>query len=202
MKKFLSLALALIMVMSLVTVGAGAVTFADAEEVTQAEAVEVMAALGILEGNGESFNPQGTLSRGAAAKIITYMLEGTVKAEAIKAAGVEVSSFPDVPTTSSNAAFIEYCANKDIITGYTNGEFRRTNPVTGNAFIKMVLKAMGVEDIDFNTATNPAWTIEAIARAKAMGLLNGVENVEFNLNLTREAAARIAFNAMTKNVVL
>ena len=111
MKKFLSLMLAMIMVMSLVTVGAGA-AFTDDATIEQKEAVALLSGLGILEGTGDgSFNPTGTLTRGAAAKILTYLLEGKEKAEAIKAAGVTETVFTDEGIlNSSNIAFIEYCA--------------------------------------------------------------------------------------------
>ena len=195
MKKFLSLALALIMALSLVTVSAGAVTFTDAEEITQTEAVEVMAALGILEGSNGAFNPQGTLTRGAAAKIITYMLEGTAMAEAIKAAGVETSSFADVPTTSSNVAFIEYCARKGIVSGYSNGNFGRKDTLSSQAFLKMVLVALGETEIDFTTKTNPGWPIQATAKALEMEIID--EDTAIGIDaITREEACKIAFAAM------
>ena len=193
MKKFLSLALALIMALSLVTVSAGA-TFTDAKAINNTEAVEVMAALGILEGSNGAFNPQGTLTRGAAAKIIAYMVEGTAKADAIKAAGVDAAPFSDVPTTSATAPFIAWAAEKGIVGGYSDGTFKRSNPVSGNAFVKMVLVALGVTDIDF---TAKGWQVDAIARAVEMELLEGIsDEVVFSANLARENAAQIAFNAM------
>ncbi len=194
MKKFLSLMLAMIMVMSLVVVGAGAADFTDAAEITNTEAVEVMNALGILQGSDGAFDPTGTLTRGAAAKIVTYMLQGTAKAEAIAAAGLTEKPFSDVPTTSATAPFIAYCAEKGIVGGYSDGTFQRSNPVSGNAFVKMVLVALGVTDIDF---TAKGWQVEAISRAEEMGLLEGVaEDVLYSANLTRENAAQIAFNGM------
>ncbi|MBE6962200.1 MAG: S-layer homology domain-containing protein [Ruminococcaceae bacterium] len=193
MKKFLSLMLAMIMVMSLVTVGAGA-AFTDAADIENKEAVEVMNALGILQGSDGAFDPTGTLTRGAAAKIITYMLMGTEKAEAVKAAGLAEKPFPDVPTTSSTAPFIAYCAEKGIVNGYSDGTFQRSNPVSGNAFVKMVLVALGEKEIDF---TAKGWQIEAIAKAEDMGLLEGIsEDVVYSANLSRENAAQIAFNGM------
>ena len=58
MKKFLSLMLAMIMVMSLVTVGAGAADFTDEETIQYNEAVAVMSELGILTGTK---NADGTI---------------------------------------------------------------------------------------------------------------------------------------------
>ena len=80
MKKFLSLVLALVMTMSLVTVSAGAKDFTDSGELSgeqYAEAVNVMSEMGIIDGYaGGDFRPQGTLTRGAAAKIIACMMLG------------------------------------------------------------------------------------------------------------------------------
>ena len=62
MKKFLSLVLALVMTMSLVTVSAGAVDFTDDSDIDYKEAVDVISALGIVDGySDDSFRPDGSL---------------------------------------------------------------------------------------------------------------------------------------------
>ena len=71
MKKFLSLVLALVMTMSLVTVSAGAKDFSDNSKIAYKEAVDVMSAVKVIDGYTDgSFNPSATLTRGAAAKIM------------------------------------------------------------------------------------------------------------------------------------
>ena len=50
MKKFLSLVLALVMTMSLVTVSAGAKDFTDSSKIQYAEAVDVMSAVKVIDG--------------------------------------------------------------------------------------------------------------------------------------------------------
>ena len=70
MKKFLSLVLALVMTMSLVTV-ASAADFTDAADINYDEAVDVISALKVVEGYADgSFGAKAPLSRQAAAKII------------------------------------------------------------------------------------------------------------------------------------
>ena len=65
MKKFLSLVLALVMTMSLVTVSAGDKDFTDDSKINYAEAVDVMSTLGVVGGYADgSFNPSATLSWG------------------------------------------------------------------------------------------------------------------------------------------
>ena len=69
MKKFLSLVLALVMTMSLVTVGAGAKDFTDDDKINYEEAVAVMSEVKVLDGYTDgSFKPQGELTRGAAGR--------------------------------------------------------------------------------------------------------------------------------------
>ena len=77
LKKVLSLVLALAMALSLMTAAfaADASDYKDYSKVTYKEAVDVMTAAGIFNGgDGNNFNPDATLTREQAAKIITYML--------------------------------------------------------------------------------------------------------------------------------
>ena len=65
MKKFLSLVLALVMTMSLVTVSAGAKDFTDDSSITYKEAVDVMSAAKVIDGYAEGdFRPTNTLTPG------------------------------------------------------------------------------------------------------------------------------------------
>ena len=82
MKKLLALVLALVMSMSLVTISNAA--FKDADKISNKEAVEVMAAVGVLAGydNGE-FGATDTLTRAQACKIIAYLDLGKDVAEAL-----------------------------------------------------------------------------------------------------------------------
>ena len=80
MKKFLSLVLALIMTMSLVTISAGATEYrdlTDKDEIQYEEAVAVLNRIGVITGYEDgSFRPETELTRGAAAKIIVSLLIG------------------------------------------------------------------------------------------------------------------------------
>ena len=98
MRKFLALVLALVMTMSLVTVSAGAATdFTDDAKITNAEAVEVLSAIGILGGYADgSFRPEGVLTRGAGAKMVAYLMLGQEAADGLKAT---YTVFEDVTDT-------------------------------------------------------------------------------------------------------
>ena len=102
MKKFLSLVLALVMTMSLVTVSAGAKDFTDSSKITYKEAVDVMSAVKVIDGYTDgSFNPTATLTRGAAAKIICNMILGPTAASVLVA---DAAPYSDVPPPMSSLA--------------------------------------------------------------------------------------------------
>ena len=129
MKKFLSMVLALVMTMSLVTISAGAADFTDADSIDYAEAVEVMTAVGVVDGYTDgSFGPDAYLSRGAAAKIICNLILGPTTAEALVA---DAAPYSDVPTDNVLAGYIAYCQKEGIISGYADGTVKPSNTVTG-----------------------------------------------------------------------
>ena len=196
MKKFLSLVLALVMTMSLVTVSAGAKDFTDNSKINYEEAVEVMSTLGVVGGYTDgSFNPQGTLTRGAAAKIICNLILGTTTADALTA---DAAPYKDVATTNVFAPYIAYCAKEGIISGYADGTFRPANTLTGYAFMKMLLGALGLQ-ADKEGYTGPNWSISVAKRAlsKDVALDNGLKG-EFNgaKAATREEACLYALNML------
>jgi len=196
MKKFLSLVLALVMTMSLVTVSAGAKDFTDNSKINYEEAVEVMSTLGVVGGYTDgTFKPQGTLTRGAAAKIICNLILGTTTADALTA---DAAPYKDVATTNVFAPYIAYCAKEGIISGYADGTFRPANTLTGYAFMKMLLGALGLQ-ADKEGYTGPNWSISVAKRAlsKDVALDNGLKG-EFNgaKAATREEACLYALNMM------
>ncbi|MDY3867431.1 MAG: S-layer homology domain-containing protein, partial [Dysosmobacter sp.] len=199
MKKFLSLVLALVMTMSLVTVSAGAKDFTDNSKINYAEAVDVMSAAGVIDGYTDgSFNPTNTLTRGAAAKIICNLILGPTTAEALVA---DAAPYSDVPTTNTFAGYIAYCAKEGIISGYADGTFRPAASLSGYAFMKMLLGALGY-DATAEGYTGANWSINVAKRALNVGLdddlkgdFNGVKAVN------REEACLYAFNTLKAPMV-
>ena len=198
MKKFLSLVLALAMTMSLVTVSAGAKDFTDSSKVEYKEAVDVVSAAGIVEGyeNG-AFNPQNTLTRGAAAKIICNLILGPTTAGALVA---DTAPYSDVPTTNTFAGYIAYCKKEGIISGYADGTFRPAATLTGYAFMKMLLGALGYDsEIEGYTGSN--WSIAVGKRALGIELDDGNDKFVGTAAVTREEACLYAFNTLKATMV-
>ena len=198
MKKFLSLALALVMCLSLVTISAGAKDFTDDSKITYGEAVDVVSAVGIVDGYTDgSFNPSATLTRGAAAKIITNMILGPTTAGKLTA---DAAPFKDVPADHVFAGQIAYCASQGIINGYADKSFRPSGTVTGYQFMKMLLGALGY-DSKIEVYTGDNWSINVAKRAGSVGLIDGNDGFVGTAAMTREEACLYAYNALQANMV-
>ena len=198
MKKFLSLVLALVMTMSLVTVSAGAKDFTDDSEITYKEAVDVISALGVVDGYSDGdFRPDDVLTRGAAAKIICNLILGPTTASALTAS---TAPFKDVPVTNTFAGYITYCSQQGIISGYADGTFRPTGTLSGNAFMKMLLGALGY-DSSIEGYTGPNWQVSVIKQASGIGLDDGNDEFVGSQAVTRQEAALYAFNMLQATMV-
>ena len=183
------------MTMSLVTVSAGAKDFTDNDKITYDEAVAVMSAAKVIDGYAEGdFRPTNTLTRGAAAKIICNLILGPTTASALVA---DSAPYKDVPTNSTFAGYIAYCQKEGIISGYADGTFKSGNTLTGYAFMKMLLGALGYDSaIEGYTGAN--WSIAVAKQAINAGLkgsFNGTKAV------TREEACLYAFNTLKATMV-
>ncbi|MGN0969016.1 MAG: S-layer homology domain-containing protein [Oscillospiraceae bacterium] len=191
LKRVLSLALALVMMLGMMVIGANAAStdFADADEITYTEAVEVMAAIGVLKGDGTNFNPTDILTREQAAKIICYMLMGPATAK--KLAGTDV--FTDVAADRWSAPFVSYCANLGIIAGVGDNAFDPEGQLTGVAFAKMLLVALGKDPVA-NGYVGNNWATSVAVDAMKMGL--DLDGVALAAPLTREQASQMAFTAL------
>ena len=199
MKKFLSLVLALVMTMSLVTVSAGAKDFTDSSKINYSEAVDVMSAVKVIDGYAEGdFRPTATLTRGAAAKIICNLILGPTTASALVA---DAAPYKDVPVNHTFAGYIAYCQKTGIISGYADGTFKPANTLTGYAFMKMLLGALGYDSaIEGYTGAN--WSIAVAKQAINAGLNNSLKG-SFNgvKAVTREEACLYAFNTLKATMV-
>ena len=199
MKKFLSLVLALVMTMSLVTVSAGAKDFTDSSKIQYKEAIDVMSAVKVIDGYADgAFNPANTLTRGAAAKIICNLILGPTTASALVA---DAAPYKDVPTSNVFAGYIAYCQKEGIISGYADGTFRPAATLTGYAFMKMLLGALGY-DATIEGYTGANWSINVAKRALNIGLDDGLVD-DFNgvKAVTREEACLYAFNMLQATMV-
>ena len=198
LKRTLSLLLAAAMLMGMMVVGASAASssdFTDSDEITNIEAAQVMTALGVFEGTDSgAFDPNGTLTREQAAAIICRMLLGE-DAEELTTNSVV---FSDVSADRWSAGYIGYCAQQGILAGTGNGAFDPEGELTGLAFAKMCLVALGY-NADSEGYVGTDWAINVAADAVNAGISPSglvLANV-----ISREDAAQMAFQTLEADMV-
>lgn len=199
MKKFLSLVMALVMVMSLTVLGASAKDFTDADSITYDEAIDVISTIGVVDGYADGdFRPEATLSRGAASKIICNLILGPAAASNLTAT---TAPFKDVPANSTFAGYIAYCAKEGIIGGYADGSFQPSGTLTGYAFMKMLLGALGYDSAN-EGLSGANWSIQVAKLVNGVGLDDDLED-DFvgSKAVTREEACLYAFNTLQARTV-
>ena len=200
LKRALSLALAFVMVLSMMVVGAGAVSvddFSDSTEIVNKEAVAVLATLNVITGQDDgSYNPTGSITRGEMSTIICRVLNGgnnPVLGETV------TDSYTDTGSHWAKA-YIEYCTTRGIVAGKGDGSFDPNGNVTVSEAAKMVLVALG-----YNAAvegyTGGNWQINTDVRANSVGLYNNLSYTNTSAVLTRDNAAQMLYNALSARVV-
>lgn len=194
LKKVLAMVLALVMSLSLVTVANAAIDFDDVDTIEHKEAVDVMTAIGVIEGFEDgSYDPDGTLTREQAAKMIAYMLLGD-KAEAL---GAMDTGFKDVASTRWSAPYIAYCVSLGIIDGAGDGNFYPAGKLTGYAFAKMLLCALGYGVKDEYVGVN--WMLNVARDGVQINLYRNCEVSD--QPISRDDAAQLGFNALRSSLV-
>ena len=106
-----------------------------------------------------------------------------------------------MPVTSEFAGYIAYCQKEGIISGYADGTFKPGNSLTGYAFMKMLLGALGY-DQEIEGYVGGNWSINVAKQAIAIGLNDSLVD-EFNgiKAVTREEACLYAFNTLKADLV-
>ena len=177
LKRVLSLALASIMVVSMMVIGAGAANFddfSDKDEIVNKEAVSVLVELGVLAGKDDgSYDPTGIITRGEMAKIICVVLN---KGQDPNLGSVTSNTYTDTVGHWA-AAYIEYCTTLGIVAGKGDGTFAPNDTVT---------------------AAN--WAVATNVLANKNGLYDGL-TLDVSAGLTRDNAAQMMYNALDAKVV-
>ncbi|WNX85171.1 S-layer homology domain-containing protein [Agathobaculum sp. NTUH-O15-33] len=197
LKKILALVLAFACAF---TMFAGA-AFTDSADINvDSEAVDTLVALGVINGYTDgSFQPNGTITRAEAAKMLYVLRTGTDNADAYKSVK---SKFTDLNTTKSSwaAGYIKYCESLGIIAGKGANKFDPDNTVTGQELAKMLLVTLGY-NADKAKLVGSGWGQRATALADENGLLDSV-TAPLTLALPRQYAALMMYNAVDAPTVV
>ena len=187
------------MMLSVMVMGAGA-AFTDQDKIVNEEAVDMISALGIVDGyEDDSFQPEKNIERGEAAKMIAVMLNGGKDA----VQDTSVSSFNDVLGSADAWAnkYIEYGVSKGILAGVGGDRFAPASNVTGTQLAKMLLVSLGYDADKEGYLDDTSWAVNVNTDAASVGLYEGIESVDMNAALTRDNAAQMIWNALQAETV-
>ncbi len=193
LKRVLALALALVMVIGMMVMGVSAAEYTDADSITAdyAEAIEVMSAVGMYEGNEGNFMPGKVLTQAEAAALMARLYLGKTAADNYPATQ---QLFSDVPVDHWAAGEIEFCAAMGLIVGDGTGKFNPDKELTGVALAKLILVAMGKSAKDAGYVGDN-WAANIAKDAYLNGLT--IEGVLVSAPVTREMSAQMLFQAVT-----
>lgn len=185
LKKTLCLVLVLAMVMSCGVFASA--DFSDADEIENTVAVGVLSGMGVITGYPDgTFRPEGTLTRAEAAVILARILD---------AADISgTAPFTDLEGYDWAEDAIAYCAAEGIVDGIGDGKFNPGGTLTGYAWAKMLLGAVGY-DAAVEGMTGASWEIAVAKLAKSEGLF-GSDTSDKTQPVSRDAACAYAWNAL------
>jgi hypothetical protein len=204
MKKVLSIVLSIAMVVCLMpsmafasadASGTGEVegrqTFSDIEDEPCEGAVNVLNALGVVNGYPDgTFRPGENVTRAHMAQMITKALSVEAYANAT------TSIFSDMDSTTWAIPQVEYCAQLGIVKGYGDGRFGPNDLVTYEQAATMIVRAVGYTD-DCNEMISGVWPANYVQKALELGVFSDTDNGG-NKTATRGDVALMLYNGMDK----
>lgn len=147
--------------------------FTDIESVSgwAGDGIFYLVGKGVIEGDGRGkFNPNGALTRGEAAKILSLSLNLVINKES-------KASFEDTEDHWSSP-YIKAIQdeNEGIIRGYNDSEFRPNGKITRQEMAKMVVVAYQLElnkSADINFSDNTGWGKQEVQILASLGVVEG-----------------------------
>ncbi len=179
------------------TMFAGAAFTDQADIKVDADAVDTLVSLGIVEGFEDgSFQPNATVTRAQMAKMIYVLRTGKSDASAYND---DKTSFTDIGSHWARG-YIKYCQSLGIIAGKSNTIFAPNATVTAQEAAKMLLVTLGY-DATKAGLTGSGWAARTNALADENGLLEDV-NTSFTGPCPRQYAAQLIYNAIDTPTVV
>ena len=211
LKKVLALVLAVVMIMSVVTV-ASAKTYTDVKGTDNyADAIDALSSLKILDGfkdgDNYSFKAEDPFTRAQAAKIVAIVHNAATNGkiqdqDAISALYSNAQNNKFVDCNNSWALpFINYCRITGLADGMTATTYEPNRYVTGVQFLKLMLTTLNF-DTNKEGYTGTGWDVNVLNRANEIGLTDGLaDGWKAIAPITRGEAAQVLYNALTKYLV-
>ena len=191
LKRALSLTLASVMLLGMMVVGAGAASYPDVDESNNIEAIEVLQAVKVMEGDSAgNFDPDRPVSRAEMAVIMALLLNldydyyrGT-------------KTFNDVPNWC--APYVAACYANGIISGYNATTYGSADTVNAVQAASMMMRALGY--FKFSSDYEGDFVLSTVKQASKIELFKGI-NANSMDPLTRNQVAQLALNTLESTMV-
>ncbi|MFA6947408.1 MAG: S-layer homology domain-containing protein [Eubacteriales bacterium] len=162
------------------------------------EAIDTLYGIGVITGaTGTTYNPEGNVTRWQMALLVSKLVTGEATSywENIPSS----MQFSDVVTTTiykHYPAAIYYASQKGIIKGVGGDLFDPDSGIKYQDGLIMALRALGYYT-DNASASGLVYPDDYIAKARALGLTEGLSDVSYTATLTRGQTAQVLYNAYT-----
>ena len=178
------------------TMFAGAAFTDQSDIAVDADVVDTMSSLGVIEGYLDgSFRPDDTVTRAEMAKMIYIIRTGRSDASAYND---DATTFTDIGDHWARG-YINFCYANGIIAGIGNNRFAPEDNVTGTELAKMLLICMGYQ-ADKSNLTGTSWVQNTNALATQNGLYVDVTS-SVSAAMPRQFAAQLMYNALKADTV-
>ena len=192
LKRALSLALASVMLLGMMVVGSGALSYGDVDSNDNLEAIDLLQAISVMSGDDKgNFNPDQVVTRAEMAVIVCNILYGN-NLNVGQFVGTDV--FSDVPLWAQG--YVNLAASLGIVGGVGDGKFAPNEPVTTAQAALMLCRALGYFQTDAEFANG--WMLAATERGTKIGLYEDLTGLSATAGLTRDDVAQMTFNALTE----
>lgn len=190
-KKALSLLLALTMALGLCAVRASALgVFPDVSDAETAKNVEILYALGVINGDGAgNFNPDKTLSRAEFTKMAVELVGEGDDVATYRTTTI----FPDLRASHWAAGHVNLAVRKlRLINGLPDGTFAPDKAVTFGEAVTILMRLLGYTDAD----AGAIWPDGYLNLAAGAKLTEGL-SLSGTGSITRAQAAKLFVNALS-----
>lgn len=195
LKKFLALALAMLMLVSCFSVAA----FDDVKDDSKyAEAVSLLSDLKVIRGFSDSeFKPEENVTRWQMALMIAKLRTGKVEETDARWYDVtNTTSFNDLKVDHYYGS-IGYCFGNDIILGTDATTFEPERGIMFQEALAMAVRALGYASGEDKAEMNAGYPWTFVSKAVALNLDENLEDVNYEQTLTRAQTAQLLNNMLT-----
>lgn len=164
MRRFLSLLIIVTLVLSVGSVTVVAEPDNQNSSLNGERKAELLNKVDILRGDGIDYNLEGQLKRAEAAAFIVRLVGMDEEVVSNRGKYLQID-FQDVQSHEWFAPYVGYCTSVGIVSGFEDGTFRPNDYVSEQAFLKMLLTAIGYtynEDFVWSTVFESAYNLNLV----------------------------------------